>query len=439
MLRDRLYSIPEYRVLMDTLPDLLDFLHDDPRSHGMRGLVSAVWDYLGETAALWEDGAPFVWFNLGFSSDLIRGLDGVGRICVESQAALQSLMGDPESTHESIDLAESAGVPGDCCSADKAGIGAMLKDMYPEPACAVGINTPCDSQVVSSQAIAEISGKPFFLIDVPYYDDERTIRHVASQLGDLVPFLEKHTGKQMDWDRLRHACGLTNRASELIWEWLDWRRMTPLCQSSKFVAFTLVHQILFTGTEYGVSCAEGLMREARERYEAGERFFEERVRAVWYQDPVWTDMQIYDWMERELGLTVPVDVFGFYANEGVIDTSTPDTMLYGLARKLVRCQPMSRQFRGNIESYIADFMHMHEAFKADCGIFAGHVACKHAWGGIGLFREACRKADIPLLVFEFDMFDSRVTPRLAIQAELARFVNEVVWPRKQRRMKRDGS
>jgi benzoyl-CoA reductase subunit B len=202
------------------------------------------------------------------------------------------------------------------------------------------------------------------------------------------------------------------------------------------VAFTLVHQVQFCGTQLGVDVAEALAREARERSERKERFFEERVRAVWYQDPVWTDMQIYDWMEHELGLTVPVDVFGFYANEGLIDTSSEESMLYGLARKLVMCQPMSRQFRGNIETYIADFMHMHQAFQADCAIFAGHLACKHAWGGIGLFREACRKAGIPLLVFEFDMFDARITPRDALQAELARFVNEVVWPRKQRKLRK---
>ena len=85
-------------------------------------------------------------------------------------------------------------------------------------------------------------------------------------------------------------------------------------------------------------------------------------------------------------------------------------MLYGLARKLVDCHPMARQFRGDIDVYIEDFMHMVEAFEADCCIFAGHIACKHAWGGIGLFKEACRRADIPLLVFEFDMFDPRSRP-----------------------------
>jgi benzoyl-CoA reductase/2-hydroxyglutaryl-CoA dehydratase subunit BcrC/BadD/HgdB len=300
----------------------------------------------------------------------------------------------------------------------------------------VAVNTPCDAQVVSTQAMAELTGKPMFVIDVPYYDDERTIQHVAGQLADLIPFLERHTGQKMEWDRLAEVCRLVNESTETIWEWLDLRRVQPLTQSSKLVAFTLVHQLMLSGTQRGVDAARALADEVRERNKRGERFFEERVRAVWYQDPVWTDLQIYDWMERELGLTVPIDVFGFYAQEGLIDNSTPETMLYGLAKKMVKCQPMSRQFRGNIETYIADFMHMHEAFQADCGIFAGHIACKHAWGGIGLFREACRNAGIPLLVFEFDMFDARITPREAIQAELARFVNEVVWPRKERKLRK---
>jgi len=129
---------------------------------------------------------------------------------------------------------------------------------------------------------------------------------------------------------------------------------------------------------------------------------------------------------------VPIDVFGYYAQEGLVDTSTPQSMLYGLARKMVMCHPMARQFRSDIDVYVNDFLHLHEAWKADCGIFAGHIACKHAWGGIGLFKETCRRAGIPLLVFEFDMFDPRVTPYDEIYFQVERFVNEVVWPRKLR-------
>jgi benzoyl-CoA reductase/2-hydroxyglutaryl-CoA dehydratase subunit BcrC/BadD/HgdB len=436
VIRKKFEAAPEWSVVLDAIPNLIELLRQDPAGHGIRALMEGMWEYLGDTAAHMESGSPFVWYNLGFNPEIILGLGDVGRICIESQAVLQNVVGDPAYTQEFIDLAESSGLPPDCCSADKGAIGAIMKDLYPPPACCVGINTPCDSQVMSTQAMAELSGKPFFVIDVPYYDDDRTIDHVAAQLKELIPFLEQHTGRKMDWDHLKHVCQLSNRAVEKIWEWLDWRRQVPLTQSSKLVAFTLVHQIVFVGTETGVMVAEQLAREARERYERKERYFEERVRAVWYQDPVWTDLQIYDWMERELGLTVPVDVFGFYAQEGLIDTSSPESIIWGLARKLVKCQPMARQFRGNIESYIADFMHMHEAFQADCAIFAGHLACKHAWGGVGLFREACRKADIPLLVFEFDMFDPRITSREAIEAELTRFVNEVVWPKKQQKLKR---
>jgi len=436
MIRKKFMQMEEWRVLVESTPALIQTLEADEHSHGMRALANSIWEDLGNYARSWEGGEPFVWYNLGFNPEIILGFEGVERNCIESQAVLQNLLGDIEYTHGFIDRAEAAGVPPDCCSADKVAVGAIMRGMYPEPACCVGINTPCDSQVMSTQAMAELSGRPLFVIDVPYYDDERTIRHVAMQLFELIPFLQKYTGRRLDWDRLKTACELSNKAVEKIWEWLDLRRAAPLTQSSKLVAFTLVHQVQFCGTQLGVDVAEALAREARERSQRKERFFEERVRAVWYQDPVWTDMQIYDWMEHELGLTVPVDVFGFYANEGLIDTSSEESMLYGLARKLVMCQPMSRQFRGNIETYIADFMHMHQAFQADCAIFAGHLACKHAWGGIGLFREACRKAGIPLLVFEFDMFDARITPRDALQAELARFVNEVVWPRKQRKKRK---
>jgi hypothetical protein len=70
-------------------------------------------------------------------------------------------------------------------------------------------------------------------------------------------------------------------------------------------------------------------------------------------------------------------------------------------------------------------------YQADFGIFAGHVACKHGLGGIGLFREASREAGIPLLYFEFDMFDPRITPAESIQDDMANFIEDVVKPRKE--------
>ena len=80
---------------------------------------------------------------------------------------------------------------------------------------------------------------------------------------------------------------------------------------------------------------------------------------------------------------------------------------------------------------IDDYLRLCADYQADFGIFAGHVACKHGLGGIGLFREASREAGIPLLYFEFDMFDPRVTPVETIQEDITNFVEDVVRPRKE--------
>ena len=432
MRSDEIIKKKEWRVIFESVPVIQRFFAGDPDSHGINSLLRGMAIYLEKMMHHADAGNPFVWYNLGFNSELVYALGDVCPLPIESLGVMHNLLGDIDISLDFIDAAQAAGMPADCCSADKIAIGAMHGNLYPRAACTVGINTPCDAQVASTQVMAELSGAPFFPLDVPYYHDEETIRHVAAQLKELIPFLEEHTRRKLDMDRLRRACDLSNRMTENIWEWLDWRKHVPLTQSSKLVAFTLILQILFTGTEEGVMISDGLLREARERTGRGERFFDERVRAIWYQDPVWTDMQIYDWFERELGLTVPVDVFGYYANEGLIDTSTEESIMYGLARKLANCHPMARQFRGSIDVYVRDFMHMLENWKADCCIFAGHIACKHAWGGIGLFKEACRRADVPLLVFEFDMFDPRITSYDDIYFEVDRFVNEIVYPKKMR-------
>jgi len=423
---------PSWRELLESLPVLQTFFDGDPHSYGIRTLLRCVTAYVDDILAAADDGRPFVWYNLGFNSEIIYALDGVMPLPIESLGVMHNLLGSLDRSLELIDTAVAAGVPPDCCSADKLAVGAIHQHLYPPPACTVGINTPCDSQVMATQVMAELAPAPFFPIDVPYYHDDRTVRHVASQLSDLVRFLERHTGRRLDYDRLREVCELSNQTTETVWDWLEWRKNAPLAQSSKLVAFTLVLQILFTGHPRGLALARALLEEITERTRLGTRHFEERVRAVWYQDPVWTDMQIYDWFEQDLGLTVPIDVFGYYAQEGLIDTRTPGSMFEGLARKLVNCHPMARQFRSDMGVYIRDFLYLHEAWQADCGIFAGHIACKHAWGGIGLFKDACRKAGIPLLVFEFDMFDPRVTPNEEIFFQVERFVNEVVLPRKLR-------
>lgn len=409
-----------------------ELVEHEPSSLGLYSLTTLVRDTLERTFRLVDQGSPFVLYNLGFNPELILALQDVGGMCMATLGVMCSLIGDQADTESLIDAAEAEGYSPECCSADKIGIGALLKNLLPEPNCMVGINTPCDSQVSLCNGMFEQRpDKPNFIIDVPSYSGERTYRHVAAQLKELIPFLERHTGQKLDWERLKKVVECSNRTSELLLDWMEWRSRTPTMQPSSLAAFTMPIMAMSQGSDLGERLARDLALDAKNKVLENARYFDEKVRAIWYQDPVWFDWQIYNWMEIELGLTIPIDVFGYYANHELIDTSSESTILYGLARKLIDYHPMSRQFRLNIDRYIGDFTVLHQRFNADCGIFAGHVACKHSWGGIGLFKEACKRRGIPLLVFEFDMFDSRVTTYKEVQFELRRFVEDIVLPRKK--------
>lgn len=423
----------EWETVWETIRAMESLFAADPDDQAVLSVLRGSRGFLENYFACLDRGAPMVWYNLGFNPELIYALNGACPVPTAQLAAFSSIVGEYSDTLSYIDTAEAAGYSSECCSADKAAIGAILKGLYAEPCCLVGINTPCDSQISVVNAMAEQRNRtPLFVIDVPPYEDERAIRYVAGQLRELIPFLEKHTGLKLSWDRLREVCQCTNRTSEAQWEWMEWRAKKPTMQPSKVCAFGMVLMIGMGGSIWGERMARGLADDARRKATSGVRYFEEKVRAIWYQDPVWWDIQLYDWMEAELGLTIPMDIFGYYGAEGYIDPSSEETILFGLACRMIMCHPMSRQFRGNMKRYIEDFMIMHDRFQADCGIMAGHVACKHSWGGIGLFREACRKAGVPLLVFEFDLFDSRVLTYKELQFELARFVNDVVLPRKRK-------
>ncbi len=409
----------------------LGALAADPESTGFASFALATHNYLARLLTAIEEGQPIVWYNLGWNPEFLYAMDLMG-VCVQQLAVFYNMFLRNDRTSELIDVAEANGLPSDLCSADKTSSGAMILKLYPPPVCHVNVNTPCDSQIVAAQVQTELAPAPQYFIDIPYYYSDRSIQYVADQLKGLGPFLAKNTGRPFDWDRLKHACELSNKIMENLWEWCEWRKHIPVVQSSKVCAFNLTLHTMFDGSEDGVRISEGFLKEGRQKAQNGQKIlFEERVRAIWYQDPVWWDIFLYDWMERQLGLTIPMDLFGFYANEGYIDTSTPEKMLWGLANKLINCMPMARQFRGHADFVINDYLRLVEDYQADCGIYAGHIGCKHGWGAIGLLREASRRANIPLAVFEFDMFDPRVAGKEDLKNELTRFVNEIVLPRKQ--------
>ena len=421
----------DLEVIYEGISGLLALYESDPDSRGILSFMKAFTSYTEKICRLLDGDGPVVWHNTGVSPELILGLENADDLPIESYPILQDIAGDPDRTCEYIDLAEAHGIPAEVCSVDKSTLGSALKGLLPKPACLFSVSSPCDSQLVAMPALREFTGTPLFMVDIPYLYGKREIQYVARQFQEAIPFLEKHTGRKWRPELFRAACEKSNRMSEHILEWNELRKHVPCPQVSKVVNLMVPLFIAFAGTDTGVFVAEQLALEARERIARGEWAVPggERIRAIWYQNPMWFDLQFYDWLESEFRLVVPMDVFGYHAPEGLMDLTSVDTMLEGLARRIVVMAPMTRQFKGPIDIYLNDFVSLYQDYQADMAVYAGHVGCKQGWGGIGFLREKAKELGIPLLSFEFDFLDRRVTPIETLQEEFRRFIDNVMIPR----------
>ena len=133
---------PEWAELFQSLPVLQGFFEGDPAAHGFHALLRGLAVYLEKVLDHVDQQKPFVWHNLGFNPELTYALGGACPVTIESLGVLHNLLGDINRSLDFIDSAQSAGIPPDCCSADKIAIGAIQKGLYPPPACTVGVNTP---------------------------------------------------------------------------------------------------------------------------------------------------------------------------------------------------------------------------------------------------------------------------------------------------------
>lgn len=428
----------EFQEIFAGLDRTLEETKDNPDARPFTSWATVVKGLLEKVGEITAAGVPIVYTNLGYSPELVFALgDNEGEVApfgYEALGSVQAWFGNNQCNMDNIDLVEGSGLSADVCSADKLALGYMLKKLVPPPIGAVFINTPCDNQIIGAEGFKEIMGVEPFIIDVPYATGDRELRYVAMQLREQIKYMERATGKKLNWERLKAICEENNRMIELLLEWSNWRKRIPCPQMSKVVTFGFVLLNTLSGTPAGTWYASELAADAKERALAGKRAVkdDEKVRAIWFGDPIWWSLSFYDWMEEELGMVVPMDLFGYVTAEAYIDTSSPDKILYTLARKLTRVMPMSRQLTGAAEMYIDDLISVVSEFKADCAIFPGNTGCKHMWGMLGLVREALREADIPLLAFHFDLFDPRTKSEEDLKEDFRRFVNDVVLPRKNR-------
>ena len=339
---------------------------------------------------------------------------------------------DVPTIEKYIDVAENEGIPGDVCSLPKSTLGLTLRGHMPPPIATVTSNMPCDGGMSQYTLIERKLGVPTFRLDVPHdFYSERAVAYFAGELKRLIAWLEQHTPGRMDWDRLKEVCEERNRAMELeleLWD-LVAHRPAPLAAEPIYLSH-LIYGVARPGCPRGTKLFARMVELARANLKDGIAAVNpERFRTALWNPPTMMCFDLFAWAEQQWGVSLIMDMLTYHRHP-LVDTSTPDTMLADLARIIMQ-GPMARHTRGPAENFFGDLFYFQERFDLDMIWMAGHIGCKNTQALLGMFRERCRERDVPLLIIDYDLSDSRVVPADGIRAQVDTFMETVMRAERQ--------
>ncbi|MBN2100012.1 MAG: 2-hydroxyacyl-CoA dehydratase, partial [Dehalococcoidia bacterium] len=287
------------------------------------------------------------------------------------------------------------------------------------------LTEPCDSVAGLHAAFMnhpDWRDVPVFCPDVPYHDDDRSYEYYAGELRGMVEFITKHTGKTLDMDRLKEIVTETNKGYELWMEYSELRRVVPTPHSyvmpmSGFYTLNTAGAGEPRKTQWYrdlVANAEARVRENNPEVP------NQKIRLLWYDIQPMFFSELVPWLEQEWGAVIAMDMVSYCPHE-LVDTSTEEAMLRGLAKRALQHGPMIHQARGLVDNVISDIRRIVTDYKIDCVIFPGHMGHKDMAATASIARETCRELGVPFLYIGMDICDKRYTSVDQIKDKISQF------------------
>lgn len=285
-----------------------------------------------------------------------------------------------------IDKTESEGVATTLCSYHKAFISAV-SGLTPIPECLVSTSVACDGNLCAFRYLSEKKDIPFHYIDIPYSDDESSIKYLAEELETLAKSFST-----FDIDKLREIIRMENESrEELI-------RFYKLSSIHKYPGKLIDQMYLIMATHSLLGTKEFLswIKKVNKELENAELFDGKNILWVhvlpFYSEPL---KALFDSSDKYqiVGSDMIFDTF---------DTLDPDKPFESLARKLIH-NAFNRPYEYKIE-HLDRILSIH---KTDGIIAFSQWGCKEASGGLSLLKAHYKEKDIPFLVLDGDALDKR--------------------------------
>ena len=372
-------------------------------------------DYFQRILDARENGQFIAAHTVFFPAELIYALDLVP-MHTETTTWMTVLF-----TGESGDILEAGaelGLASEICTPHRGLAGAFALKALPKPDVMLWSNMVCDNTAKSGELIMEVTGCPGFFIDHPFKASTDEKRYLAEELGDMVSFLEEHSGRKMEWHRLSEIVGRMDRQLELIRKVNDLRRNIPSPFRSQGFLELLTIDYLFPGQPKAIEYLEMLVSELEDMVRRGEGAVPgERFRLMSLFIPPMYLISFLDQVFAEFGAVSVIEPFFTYWGEGRLDPAKP---LESVAEKSYML-PEARMYGPLDERALGSIVQCAEDFRVDGAVYYADVGCRHSCATIKLFKDKLNEVDVPVLTLDCDVVDPTITSKEEVREKLERF------------------
>ncbi len=417
----------EERDLSLNLAKMAEMIEDPDMIHTAR-MTKFVVEARNAVVEAYEQGKPFIANNYCTAPELGVGMDLPWFMLFDAPFTMMGRQTLPEVIDESVAM----GLGTDLCTAIRTNIYYVEKNLVPVPTAAVGFVFPCDGMPMLHQVMGHSSScwrdVPLFCPDpAPYFHDgsDRGIDYFARELRKTATFLEEHTKRKLDLDKLKVVIEESNKQYELWQEYNDLRRAVPAPHGFSMGGQSCyaMAQIFGVGNPEVTDWFRDLVDMTEAKVAAGKGVVEEKkeIRVFWFDlNPTTFAADFMPWLEEEYGAVMVMDMLGNH-DYTTIDTSSEDEIWRGLAKRGLFDTPMVRQAIGTADGFVNDLVRIVEDYKIDVVVWPGHMGHKEMLGTYGIMREACRELGVHFLDIRMDIWDHRYTPVDQIKDRFARF------------------
>jgi benzoyl-CoA reductase/2-hydroxyglutaryl-CoA dehydratase subunit BcrC/BadD/HgdB len=305
-------------------------------------------------------------------------------------------------------------------------MGMTLEDLFQFDAI-IAPTSPCDCTIASYPFFKEIKNVPLVILDMPYIHNEESYEYYADQLKRGLEKVGKIIGQEPNYEKLSKAIEIENKVNQIKLDIFELIKASPCPIDNMFNAVSAAASIFISGSQENLIYYQEMYKIFKQRYKKGLYYGgTEKIRTIWPYMITFFSVDLLEWLNRNLGLSVLFDIFNYNFADPINIKSDLDTLYYDMAKKAYQW-PMVKQSTQFYDPFIEDCVKMAKDFNADCFIYTQSIACKQFGSIPTLLREALKEeAGIPTLLIEFDAGDARMTSIKTFKQKIEFFINTLL-------------